>query len=119
MILLGLLLSMVGSDLETGAGRMTFDLPELADGIGFANIAMGVFGFAEIIRNLELPAESRDIVQAKITGLMPTRQDLIDSAGAIARVTELGSLVGILPCVGAVIASFADYIYEKEIGKDP
>src|SRR6187549_906350 len=58
VIVLGLLLSMVGSDLETGAGRMTFDLAELADGIGFANIAMGVFGFAEIIRNLELPAES-------------------------------------------------------------
>ena len=58
MVLTGLLLSMVGSDLETGAGRMTFDIAELADGIGFANIAMGVFGFAEIIRNLELPAES-------------------------------------------------------------
>src|SRR5215472_10285430 len=74
MVLTGLLLSMVGSDLETGAGRMTFDIPELADGIGFANIAMGVFGFAEIIRNLELPPESRDILKTKITGLMPTRQ---------------------------------------------
>src|SRR5262249_19492611 len=63
MILTGLLLSMVGSDLETGAGRMTFDLPELADGIGFANIAMGVFGFAEIIRNLELPPESMDVLK--------------------------------------------------------
>src|SRR5437870_6607489 len=119
MILLGLLLSMVGSDLETGAGRMTFDLPELADGIGFANVAMGVFGFAEIVRNLELPAESRDIVKAKITGLMPTRQDLIDSAGAIARGTVLGSLVGILPGGGAVIASFAAYTFEKKIAKDP
>src|SRR5437870_6822582 len=119
MILLGLLLSMVGSDLETGAGRMTFDLPELADGIGFANVAMGVFGFAEIIRNLELPAESRDIVQAKITGLMPTRQDLIDSSGAIVRGTALGSLLGILPGGGAVIASFAAYTFEKKIAKDP
>src|SRR6266566_8688432 len=119
LMVLGLLLSMVGSDLETGAGRMTFDIAELADGIGFANIAMGVFGFAEIIRNLELPAESRDIVQAKITGLMPTRQDLIDSAGAIARGTALGSLVGILPGGGAVIASFAAYTFEKKIAKDP
>src|SRR6266496_4481442 len=80
MVVLGLLMSMVGSDLETGAGRMTFDIPELADGIGFANIAMGVFGFAEIIRNLELPAESREILKTKISGLMPTRQDLIDSS---------------------------------------
>src|SRR6201989_708634 len=67
MVLTGLLLSMVGSDLETGAGRTPFGMAELADGIGFANIAMGLFGFAEIIRNLELPAESREIVQAKIT----------------------------------------------------
>jgi putative tricarboxylic transport membrane protein len=119
MVIAGLLLSMVGSDLETGAGRMTFDIAELADGIGFPNIAMGLFGFAEIIRNLELPAESRDIVKAKITGLMPTRKDLIDSAGAIVRGTGLGSLVGILPGGGAVIASFAAYTFEKKISKDP
>jgi putative tricarboxylic transport membrane protein len=115
----GLLMSMVGSDLETGAGRMTFDIAELADGIGFTNIAMGVFGFAEIIRNLELPEESRDIVSSKVTGLMPTRKDLIDSSGAIARGTVLGSLLGILPGGGAVIASFAAYTFEKRISKDP
>jgi len=119
MVMTGLLMSMVGSDLETGAGRMTFDIAELADGIGFTNIAMGVFGFAEIIRNLELPAESRDIVSAKVTGLMPTRKDLIDSSGAIARGTVLGSLLGILPGGGAVIASFAAYTFEKRIAKDP
>jgi putative tricarboxylic transport membrane protein len=118
-VLTGLLMSMVGSDLETGAGRMTFDIAELADGIGFTNIAMGVFGFAEIIRNLELPEESRDIVSSKVTGLMPTRQDLIDSSGAIARGTLLGSLLGILPGGGAVIASFAAYTFEKRIAKDP
>src|SRR5437762_8577107 len=119
MVVTGLLMSMVGSDLETGAGRMTFDIAELADGIGFTNIAMGVFGFAEIIRNLELPEESRDIVSAKVTGLMPTRKDLIDSSGAIARGTLLGSLLGILPGGGAVIASFAAYTFEKRIAKDP
>src|SRR5271165_1964887 len=119
MVLTGLLLSMVGSDLETGAGRMTFDIAELADGIGFANVAMGVFGYAEIIRNLELPAESRDIVKAKITGLMPTRKDLIDSSGAIVRGTTLGSILGILPGGGAVIASFAAYTFEKKVAKDP
>src|SRR5438477_9329999 len=119
MIVTGLLLSMVGSDLETGAGRMTFDFAELADGIGFPNIALGVFGFAEIIRNLELPEEAREIVNAKVTGLMPTRKDLIDSSGAIARGTILGSLLGILPGGGAVIASFAAYTFEKRIAKDP
>jgi putative tricarboxylic transport membrane protein len=119
MVLMGLLLSMVGSDLETGAGRMTFDVAELADGIGFTNIAMGVFGFAEIIRNLELPAESRDIVSAKVTGLMPTRKDLMDSSGAIARGTILGSILGILPGGGALLASFAAYMFEKKIAKPP
>src|SRR6185369_14770917 len=119
MVLTGLLMSMVGSDLETGAGRMTFDIAELADGIGFTNIAMGVFGFAEIIRNLELPEESRDIVSAKVTGLMPNRQDLIDSSGAIARGTIVGSLLGILPGGGAVIASFAAYTFEKKMSKTP
>src|SRR5882757_1824432 len=115
MVLTGLLLSMVGSDLETGAGRMTFDVAELSDGIGFTNVAMGLFGFAEIIRNLEMSAESREIVNAKISGLMPTRQDLIDSSGAIAR----GSILGILPGGGAVVASFAAYTFEKRISKTP
>jgi putative tricarboxylic transport membrane protein len=119
MVLMGLLLSMVGSDLETGAGRMTFDIPELADGIGFANIAMGVFGFAEIIRNLELPPESRDVLKTKISGLMPNRADLIAAAPAIARGTIIGSLVGILPGGGAVIASFAGYTLEKRVSKHP
>ena len=119
MVLTGLLLSMVGSDLETGAGRMTFDIAELSDGIGFANVAMGVFGFAEIIRNLEMSQESRDIVKGKISGLMPTRQDLIDSSGAIVRGTILGSILGILPGGGAVVASFAAYTFEKRMSKHP
>ena len=119
MILAGLLLSMIGSDIETGAGRMTFDFAELSDGIGFANVAMGVFGFAEIIRNLEVSKESRDIVQAKIKGLMPTRQDLKDSAGAVARGTLIGSILGILPGGGAVVSSFAAYTVEKRFSKHP
>src|SRR5580765_928701 len=70
MIVLGLLLSMVGSDIETGASRMAFNIPELADGLGFATVAMGVFGFAEIIRNLDAGAEmDRQLVQEKVTGL--------------------------------------------------
>src|SRR5881398_3111098 len=75
-ILAGLLLSMVGSDIETGASRMAFNIPELADGLGFATVAMGVFGFAEIIRNLDAGMEmSRNLVQQKVTGLMPTKKD--------------------------------------------
>jgi hypothetical protein len=120
MIVFGLLLSMVGSDIETGASRMAFNIPELADGLGFATVAMGVFGFAEIIRNLDAGAEmDRELVQQKVTGLMPTKKDLIDSAPAIVRGTILGSILGILPGGGAVIASFAAYTFEKKIAKDP
>jgi putative tricarboxylic transport membrane protein len=118
MIVAGLMLSMVGSDLETGIGRMTFDLPELSDGMGFAVVAMGVFGFAEIIRNLEKPT-SREYVMSKISGLMPTAADLKASAPAIGRGMVIGSLLGILPGGGAVIASFAAYTFEKKIAKDP
>jgi putative tricarboxylic transport membrane protein len=118
MIMMGLLLSAVGSDIETGQSRMAFDIPELADGIGFVTVAMGVFGFAEIMRNLEQTA-SRDIVQSKITGLMPTWPDLKASAGPIGRGTILGSILGILPGGGAVIASFAAYTFEKKISSNP
>src|SRR5712675_1663564 len=118
MVVTGLLVSMVGSDLETGAGRMTFDLPELSDGIGFVVVAMGVFGFAEIMRNLEQES-SRSIVHAKLTGLMPTWPDLKAASGAIMRGTVLGSILGILPGGGAVIAAFAAYTFEKKMAKDP
>jgi putative tricarboxylic transport membrane protein len=118
MVILGLLLSMVGSDLETGASRMAFDVPELADGISFITVGMGVFGFSEIMKNLE-QVLSRNIVHSKITGLMPTRDDLKASAGAIGRGTCLGSMLGILPGGGAVIAAFAAYTFEKKVAKDP
>src|SRR6201992_327475 len=120
MIALGILLLMVGSDIETGASRMAFNVPELADGLGFATVAMGVFGFAEIIRNLAAGAEmDRDLVQQKITGLMPTKKDMMDSLPAIGRGTALGSILGILPGGGAVIAAFAAYTFEKKVAKDP
>src|SRR6476660_9390402 len=120
MIVLGLLLSMVGSDIETGASRMAFNIPELADGLGFATVAMGLFGFAEIIRNLDTGGEAdRELVQQKVTGLMPTKKDMIDSAPAILRGTVLGSILGILPGGGAVIASFAAYTLEKKVSKTP
>lgn len=120
MVALGLLIAMIGSDVETGAARMTFGLADLADGVSFAVVAMGVFGFAEIIRNLDAGADDdRSLVQEKISGLMPTRQDLKDSSLPILRSTVLGSFLGILPGGGAVIASFASYTLEKKVAKDP
>jgi putative tricarboxylic transport membrane protein len=119
MILFGLLLSMVGTDPQTGAPRLTFGIPELFDGIGFVVIAMGVFGFADIIRNLEAPRHQRDVVRDRISGLMPTAKDLKDSAGAIARGSAIGALLGILPGGGAVMSSFAAYTLEKRVARQP
>jgi len=118
MIFLGLLLSTIGTDLETGEQRMTFGFLPLADGIEFVTLAMGMFGFAEILRNLE-NQESRDLVQQKVTNLMPTKADMAEAAPAMARGTLLGSILGILPGGGAVLAAFGAYTLEKKISKKP
>jgi putative tricarboxylic transport membrane protein len=118
MILLGLLLSTVGTDLETGVDRMTFGLPALSDGLEFAVLAMGLFGFAEVLRNLEA-TETRDVVQAPIGRVWPTRQELLQSAGPVARGSLVGAALGILPGNGAVLGPFASYALEKRLAKDP
>ena len=115
MTLLGLLLGLIGTDATTGNLRLSFGLPELSDGINFIVVAMGVFGFTEIIINLE-KGKSREVASKKVTGLMPTLEDLKHSSGAILRGTAVGSVLGILPGGGAMLASFAAYTLEKKIG---
>lgn len=118
MIVLGILLSTVGSDLETGEERLTFGFSEISDGIDFAVIAMGLFGFAEILKNLESP-EQRDVVKSRIGSLMPTRDDMRQSLAPIFRGTLVGSILGILPGNGAVLGPFASYTLEKKLAADP
>ncbi|MBY0364546.1 MAG: tripartite tricarboxylate transporter permease, partial [Phreatobacter sp.] len=118
MVLAGLMLSTVGQDLETGADRMTFSWPELSDGIDFTTIAMGMFGFAEILRNLESP-ETRDVLKNKIGSLLPNWGEMKQSLMPILRGTGLGAALGILPGNGAVLGPFASYTLEKKIAKDP
>lgn len=117
MVVLGLLLGLVGTDVNSGAQRFTFDLPELADGIGFVTVAMGMFGLGEIIRNLESEAE-RSVVVAKITSLMPTREDWKRMVAPILRGTLVGSALGILPGSGSILGSFAAYSIEKKVSKN-
>jgi TctA family transporter len=119
MVFLGLLLGLVGTDINSGAMRYTFGVPELGDGIGFVIIAMGVFGFAEIITNLTGGALQREVVATKITGLWPSRRDVLDAAPAAIRGTILGSLLGVLPGGGAMLSSFASYALEKKISRHP
>jgi TctA family transporter len=115
MILLGLLLGQINTDVISGVPRFSFDIPELTDGIGFVAIAMGVFGFGEIIANLGRPAEHREVFTKDVKGLWPTRQDFKDAAPAVLRGTALGSILGILPGGGALLASFAAYTVEKKV----
>jgi putative tricarboxylic transport membrane protein len=119
MILLGLLLGLVGTDVNSGVARFSMDIPELTDGIGFITIAMGVFGYGEIISNLGKHASEREVFVGKVTGLMPTKEDFKHMTPAILRGTALGSLLGILPGGGALLAAFAAYTIEKKVKLKP
>ena len=119
MILLGLLLGLVGTDVNSGVARFSLGIPELTDGIGFITIAMGVFGYGEIISNLGKHASEREVFVGKVTGLMPTKEDFKHMTPAILRGTALGSLLGILPGGGALLAAFAAYTVEKKIKLKP
>jgi len=118
MVVLGLLLATVGTDLETGQERLTLGMTDLSDGIDFAVLAMGVFGIAEILRNLESP-EARNVVRGHIGRLLPSMVDLRRSFAPVVRATGLGAILGILPGNGAVLAPFASYTLEKKLAKDP
>ena len=117
MILLGLLLGLVGTDLNTGRQRYTFGIPELSDGIGFVTLAMGLFGVAQVLVNLEQHAMPR--ATATVGSLWPSRGELRRSVPATLRGTAIGSLLGVLPGGGAILASFAAYALEKKVSREP
>jgi putative tricarboxylic transport membrane protein len=118
MVMLGMLFGMVGSDIYEGTPRFTLEFSELADGISFVAVAVGVFGIAEILRNLENERE-RDAQIQHVSNLMPGRRELKQIAGPITRGTLLGSVLGVLPGGGHILASFAAYTLEKRISKTP
>jgi putative tricarboxylic transport membrane protein len=119
MILLGLLIGLIGTDVNSGVARYSFDIPELTDGIGFIVVAMGVFGYGEIIKNLSLPEEHREVFTAKVTHLYPTLEDFRRMTPAVLRGTAIGSALGILPGGGALLAAFAAYTMEKKTRLKP
>ena len=117
MVVLGLLLGLVGTDVNSGVLRFSFGISELADGIGFVTVAMGMFGLAEIVMNLE-QKENREVFTNKVGRLMPTREDFKRIIAPILRGTVLGSALGILPGGGALLASFGAYTLEKKVSKN-
>ncbi len=118
MTVLGLLLGLVGMDVNSSFVRFGFGLPELSDGLGFVVVATGLFGFAEIVANLTA-RESRSVATSDLRHLWPTRADWRASAAPVLRGTALGSLLGILPGGGAAMASFAAYTLEKRLSRQP
>jgi TctA family transporter len=116
MIVLGLLLGLVGTDVNSGTARYSFDVPQLTDGLGFVTVAMGLFGFAEIMLNLE-QKEKRETFLKKVTNLWPSKTDFKRMIAPILRGTLLGSVLGILPGGGAALASFGAYSLEKKVSK--
>jgi putative tricarboxylic transport membrane protein len=117
MVVLGLLLGLIGTDVNSGTQRFTFGIFELADGIGFVTVAMGMFGLGEIIRNLQ-DEEERSVKIPKITGLWPTKEDFKRMVAPILRGTIIGSALGILPGSGSILGSFAAYSIEKKVSKN-
>ncbi|UGX87063.1 tripartite tricarboxylate transporter permease [Phyllobacterium meliloti] len=118
MVVLGLLLGLVGTDIYTGTPRFNLGILELSDGLNFVAVAVGVFGIAEILRNLE-NEHDREVMIKKVTNLWPTRQDWKEMTAPILRGTAIGSALGILPGGGAILASFASYTVEKRMSKTP
>jgi TctA family transporter len=115
MIVLGLVLGQIDTDVISGTPRFTFGIDELSDGIDFVVLAMGLFGLGEIIANLGEPEEKREVFTRNVTGLWPTRADFKVAAPAVLRGTALGSCLGVLPGAGAVLSSFAAYALEKKL----
>jgi putative tricarboxylic transport membrane protein len=118
MILLGLVLGLVGTDVNSGVARYSFDIPELTDGINFVAVAMGLFGFAEIIYNVE-QREHRETFTNAVTNLFPTMEDFRRMLPAAIRGTAIGTFLGMLPGGGATLSSFAAYTLEKKLTKYP
>jgi putative tricarboxylic transport membrane protein len=118
MIVIGLLLGLVGTDIYTGTPRMTMGFLELSDGVNFVAVAVGVFGIAEILRNLETE-RGREVGVSQVSNLMPTRAEFKQMVAPILRGTFLGSALGILPGGGAILASFAAYTVEKKVSTTP
>ncbi len=118
MVVLGLLLGIVGTDVNSGMARYSFGVPALTDGIGFTVIAVGLFAVAEIVTNLEV-REACEVFTRKILHLMPTGKDLKDSSWPTVRGTAVGAVFGVLPGTGPALSSFVAYMLEKKVARDP
>jgi TctA family transporter len=119
MVVVGLLIGIVGTDVTSGKARFTFGVPELSDGVGIAVVAMGVFGLTEIVKNLGSTQITPTILRGKIKGLMPRWEDLKICFGPMLRGSSIGAIFGPLPGLGGTMSAFTSYMAEKKLAKDP
>lgn len=119
MVVMGVLLGMVGTDVNSGAARFTMDIPELMDGINLVALAMGLFGVAEVVRGIHSQDETQKIEKVTLRSMIPTKQEMNRSYPAMLRGSALGSALGALPGVGPSIAAFMAYAIEKKVAKNP
>ncbi len=117
MVALGVGMGLVGTDVQTGQQRFTFGVPELSDGISFVALAMGMFGIAEIVLNLERP-EARSVLKTKVGSLLMTKEEWLRATPSALRGTLVGTVLGILPGGGAALSSFGSYMLERKVSKN-
>ncbi|MET8523955.1 tripartite tricarboxylate transporter permease [Nocardioides sp. NPDC004968] len=115
MVIVGLMMGQITTDVMSAIPRFSLGIPQLMDGFNFVVVAMGVFGFCEVIVNLSRPAEQRTVATKSVSGLWLSKKDFKEASGSVLRGTALGSLLGVLPGGGPVLASFASYSMEKKI----
>jgi putative tricarboxylic transport membrane protein len=120
MVVLGLVIGCIGTDVNSGVARFNFNFIELFDGISVAIVAMGLFGISEVITSIGTP-QTLELLREKVPfrSMLPTRDDLRRSAGPVVRGTAIGSFMGIMPGVGGTVASLMSYATEKKISRTP
>lgn len=118
MVILGLLLSTIGMDINSGVPRFAFGVIDLYDGIGLAALAMGLFGVSELIASVNARDHTPANMKVTLRSMLPTRDDWKRSVFPTLRGAGIGSAFGVLPGTGPTIASLMSYATEKQIAKD-
>lgn len=113
----GLLLATIGMDPTMGSRRFTFGQTELLSGLDFVPVIMGLFGVGDVLVNAEM--EARQVFETRMSSLMPSRSEIRDSVGPILRGTGVGFFLGLIPGVGATVASFMSYVAERKVSRHP
>ncbi|OFS61040.1 hypothetical protein HMPREF3069_05770, partial [Achromobacter xylosoxidans] len=121
MVVVGLLLGVIGTDVNTGTMRFHFGILELSDGLQIVALAMGLFGVADFLKNINQIGGDTKVTSTKVSmkSMRPEAGDIKQSRGALVRGTAIGAAFGILPGTGPTIASFISYAVEKKVAREP